>query len=154
MNKFKKMMLQSNAQQQQNMLNHYQKMPTIFDIFNRPLEDFSFFKDSGFQDSFKVDIEDCDDHYELKADLPGVKKEDIKLDFNDGVLSIKAAHHQNKNEKQNNFVLNERFEGTYERSFSFEDVDENNINAAFVKGELDVSLGKIAKSPKLEIKIH
>ena len=83
MNKFKKMMLQSNAQQQQNMLNHYQKMPTIFDIFNRPLDDFNFFKDSGFHDNFKVDIEDFSDHYELKADMPGVKKEDIKLDFDE-----------------------------------------------------------------------
>ena len=154
MNKFKKMMLQSNAQQQQNMLNHYQKMPTIFDIFNRPLEDFSFFKDSGFQDSFKVDIEDCDDHYELKADLPGVKKEDIKLDFKDGVLSIKAAHHQNKNEKQNNFVLNERFEGTYERSFSFEDVDPQNIEASFDEGELKIKLNKLEKNPSVNIKIN
>ena len=126
--------------------------PTLFDLLSSNIGSWPF--TNTVNESFSWDIEDCDDHYELKADLPGVKKEDIKLDFNDGVLSIKAAHHQNKNEKQNNFVLNERFEGTYERSFSFEDVDENNINAAFVKGELDVSLGKIAKSPKLEIKIH
>lgn len=154
MNKFKKMMLQSNAQQQQNMLNHYQKMPTIFDIFNRPLDDFNFFKDSGFHDNFKVDIEDFSDHYELKADMPGVKKEDIKLDFDEGILSIKAAHHQSKNEKQNNFILNERFEGTYERSFSFENADPQNIEASFDEGELKVKLNKLQKKASVNIKIN
>ena len=125
--------------------------PTLFDLLSSNIGSWPF--TNTVNESFSCDIEDKGDHYSLKADLPGVKKEDIKLDFQNGVLTIKAVHHQ-RSGGNSKYILNERYEGTYERSFSFEDVDENNINAAFVKGELDVSLGKIAKSPKLEIKIH
>ena len=125
--------------------------PTLFDLLSSNIGSWPF--TNTVNESFSCDIEDKGDHYSLKADMPGVKKEDIKLSFQNGVLTIKAVHHQ-KNGGNSKYILNERFEGTYERSFTFEDVDENNINAAFVKGELDVSLGKIAKSPKLEIKIH
>ncbi len=147
MNKFKKMMLQNNAQQPQNM-------PTIFDIFNRPLDDFNILKGNNSQDNFKVDIEDCKDYYEFSADLPGVKKEDIKLNFEDGILSIKAVHHQNESEQHNNFLLNERFEGSYERSFSFEDVDPQKIEASFTQGELKIKLCKLQKNPSVNIKIN
>ena len=70
-----------------------------------------------------------------------LRKEDIKLNFQDGVLTIKAVHHQKATENQG-YILNERCEGVYERSFSFEDADVDNINAAFVTAELDVSISK------------
>ncbi len=125
--------------------------PTLFDLLSSNIGSWTFANKNN--EGFSCDLEDKGDHYSLKADLPGVRKEDIKLDFQNGVLTIKALHHQ-KHGDNSKYLLNERFEGIYERSFSFEDVDENNINAAFVKGELLVSLAKIAKSPKHEIKIH
>ena len=130
------------------MFNH---TPTIFDLFATPLSAWPMSKHD--EPSFYCDIEDKGDHYQLKADLPGVKKEDIKLNFQDGVLTIKAVHHQKATENQG-YILNERCEGVYERSFSFEDADVDNINAAFVKGELDVSIGKNKSSEAHAIKIH
>lgn len=157
MNKFKKMMMQGSEQERQEMLNRFNKnrVPTIFDLFNRPLDDFAIAnKVDDFVDEFLADVKDAGDHYEFKADLPGVKKEDIKLDFTDGVLTIKANHHKNKEEKKDNFILHERAYGVYERSFSFDDVDSNNIEASFTNGELCINLGKMKKAQKCTIKIN
>ena len=76
--------------------------PTIFDIVRslaRPVSEFADHIDSTFKDdeaeagdSFRADLCDLGDHYELKAELPGVRKEDIEMSFNDGVLSVKAKH--------------------------------------------------------------
>ena len=130
--------------------------PTIFDLLSRSLDSFGTPLKTYQNESFCCDIEDMGDHYQLKADLPGVKKEDINLSFKDGVLTIKAVHHQKKNKvkEQEIFLLNERNEGVYERSFEFEEADEKNIYAAFVKGELDVNIGKIKQEKEKLIKIN
>ena len=83
----------------QNMNRHNYGMPTIFDIFSRPLTDFETMFSQMPEDNIKLDVQDCGDHYQIKADMPGVKKEDIKLDFDEGNLIIKAEHHTNKEKK-------------------------------------------------------
>jgi HSP20 family protein len=155
MNKMKKMMLQNQDFERQHENHQYQgRVPTIFDLINRPLDDLSLFSNFDKGTKFKVDIEDKSDHYELKADLPGVNKADLKLNFNEGVLSIKANHHSAKEEQQEHYLLHERIEGSYERSFSFEDVDAQNIEASFNDGELSVKLPKRAKAQEHAIKIN
>ena len=76
--------------------------PTIFDIVRslaRPVSEFADHVDNSFKgddtesgESFRADLCDLCDHYELKAELPGVRKEDIEMSFDDGVLSVKAPH--------------------------------------------------------------
>ncbi len=68
--------------------------PTLFDFFSRPLSAFSGFDME--EGGFKADVLDKGDHYQVKAEMPGVKKEDIKLSFDDGVLTIKAEHNTEK----------------------------------------------------------
>ncbi len=123
--------------------------PTIFDLFASPLSEFgSFFSPLLKEDSIKVDLKDCGDHYQLKADMPGVRKEDIHVDFKDGTLSISASHNKSSEKKDDSgYIVRERTSGSYFRSFYFDDVDaaEGNINAAFANGELDVSLKKQEK---------
>lgn len=135
--------------------------PTIFDLFSRPLADFDFFGAPSRQENdeqslmMNTDVLDKGDHYQLKTDLPGVKKEDIKLDFNDGVLTISAERKFEKNENgKHGYVMHERTEGCYSRQFRFDDVDPNEINAAFVNGELDISLKKAVKSQGKKISIN
>ena len=71
-------------------------VPTLFDFFSRPLSAFSGFDmENG---GFKADVVDKGDRYQVKAEMPGVKKEDIKLSFDDGVLTIKAEHNTEKKE--------------------------------------------------------
>ena len=79
--------------------------PTLFDFFSRPLSAFSGFDME--EGGFKADVLDKGDHYQVKAEMPGVKKEDIKLSFDDGVLTIKAEHNTEKkqgNEKKGYLV--------------------------------------------------
>ncbi len=134
--------------QKANELNSRFGMPTIFDFFSRPISDFSDLFPSGLED-MRMDVKDCGDHYQLKADLPGVKKEDIKVDFNDGNLTISAEHHKSseKNDK-NGYIIKERSSGMYQRSMHFADADAKNINAAFANGELDIRIDKLANENK------
>lgn len=127
---------------------------TIFDFFNRPITDFDFFKGKNGFDNFKVDIKDVGDAYEIKADMPGVNKEDIKLDYEDNVFTISATHHSNKEETdENGYVVRERQEGTYKRSFAIDDIDEQNIEASFDQGVLEVKMVKKQKKEKKYIAI-
>lgn len=135
---------------------------TIFDLFSKPLSELDIFEPFGNitkrftqYDNFKIDVKDENDKYVVEADLPGTKKEDITLDFNDGVLSIRAVHHENKEEGDaNKYLLRERTVGQYERQIALEDVDENSINASFTDGILQITLPKVKKETKRKITIN
>ena len=116
--------------------------PTLFDWFARPLADFDIFKGQDMPE-MKTDIVDKGDHYELKSEMPGVDKKDIKLSFNDGVLTVNATRNEQKDEKnKDGFVMHERSEGSFERQFSFDDADPDGINASFNNGLLKVEIRK------------
>ncbi len=108
--------------------------------------------------AFSTDIKDNGDHYTLEADLPGVKKDDIKLDLTDNVLTINAERHSEYEEKdkKGNYVRCERSYGSYQRSFDTTGIDTDNIEAEFVDGVLKLTLPKIKEvkpeSRRLEIK--
>ncbi|MFA5471701.1 MAG: Hsp20 family protein, partial [Acholeplasmataceae bacterium] len=59
-------------------------------------------------DTFKVDIREEDNAYLIEADMPGVKKEDIHLDYHDGLLNISIKHEESKEEETKNYVHRER----------------------------------------------
>lgn len=122
---------------------------TIWDLFNRPLNSFGdYLPTMKAFESVTTDVKDCGDHYEVTMDLPGVKKEDIKVDFSDDVLTISAAHNQEEEsrEEQQKYLLRERVSGTYVRRLSFGDVDPARIDAVFEQGVLKVTLGKAQQS--------
>lgn len=112
----------------QNMNRNNYGMPTIFDIFSRPLTDFETMFSQMPEDNIKLDVQDCGDHYQIKADMPGVKKEDIKLDFDEGNLIIKAEHHTNKEKKDaEGYLIKERSSGVYQRTLHFIDADQKKL---------------------------
>jgi HSP20 family molecular chaperone IbpA len=105
------------------------------------------FEDS-FLDDYKnmpimnADIIESDHGYELQIDLPGVKKEDIKIDIDEGILNISASI-SGENEENRNYIRKERFKGEVKRSFSIdENILENDINASFENGVLYLNLPK------------
>ncbi len=108
--------------------------------------------------AFSTDIKDNGDSYTLEADLPGVKRDDIKLDLTDNVLTINAERHSEYEEKdkKGNYVRCERSYGSYQRSFDTTGIDTDNIEAEFVDGVLKLTLPKIKEvkpeSRRLEIK--
>lgn len=129
---------------------------TIFDLMTRPISDFGLFSSPIFQDepNFKVDLKDGGDHYELVADLPGVKKDDIKLNFEEGVLSISAETHSELNKKDDHgYVVQERSYGTMQRRFYLADADEQKAEASYENGVLKLTLGKKVPATRKSIAI-
>ena len=108
----------------------------FFDDFFRP-----FFGQSAMG-GMKVDVEDKDDHYELTADLPGVSKENLKVDVEDGVMTISAAMNQETEDKESHYVYRERRTGSVSRSFRLDGVREDGITAEFKDGVLKMILPK------------
>lgn len=103
-----------------------------------------------------VDIQETDKEYLIKAELPEVKKEDVKVTLKDGILNLEGERHQEKEEKNKKFHRVERSYGKFVRSFTVpEDVDEKHIQADFKEGVLNVHLGKSenVKPKTVEVKV-
>ena len=92
--------------------------------------------------SFRTDVKDTGDAYKLEAELPGFKKEDIKIDIEDDCLTISAERSLNKDEEKPNFIKRERFYGSYSRSFDVSGIDVDKISAAYTDGVLTLDLPK------------
>ena len=103
-----------------------------------------------------VDIQETDKEYTVKADLPDVKKEDVKVELMDGVLTIQGERKQEKEEKGKKFHRIERQYGQFVRRFALpNEVDAAMIQAEFKDGVLNVRLPKsaTAKPRSVEVKI-
>ena len=103
-----------------------------------------------------VDITEDDKEYLIKADLPEIKKEDVKITVQDGVLSLSGERKYEKEEKGKKYHRVERSYGSFERNFTVPaDAEEGKVSAQFKDGVLMVHLpkGEIAKPKRLEIKV-
>ena len=99
----------------------------------------------------KTDIREKDMSYLIDVDLPGFEKENIKMEIENGYLTIVATTNTNKEEKEEGkYVRKERYYGTCSRSFYVgEDVESEDIKASFRNGTLSVEVPK--KDVKKEI---
>ena len=97
---------------------------------------------SSFSTNFCADIKDLGNAYVIEAELPGLTKEDIKLDLNGDVLTIAAVKKEEMSEDRSNYIRRERRYGTFTRSFRFEDIKKDDINAKFENGILRITLPK------------
>ena len=114
----------------------------MFDNFER-----KFFGNTAANlPAFRTDIRDQGDKFLLEAELPGFDKEDIQLELTDGILTIKAEHKENSEEKNDKgeFVRRERRYGSFSRTFDVSGIDENAITASYKSGILELSLPKQA----------
>lgn len=103
-----------------------------------------------------TDIYEDKDKYTIKIDLPGIKKEDVKISYVDGRLSISGERVQESEHKDSKWHRIERSFGKYYRSFNLpEHIQEDKINAEFKDGQLTVSVPKAeeAKPKEIEIKV-
>jgi len=103
-----------------------------------------------------VDITETDDEYLIKAEIPEVKREDVKVSVENGVLTMQGERKQEKEEKGKKFHRMERYYGSFLRTFTVPDnVDETKVRAEFKDGLLNVHLPKTEKAkPKaIEVKV-
>lgn len=104
----------------------------------------------------RIDILDQDKQYEITAEMPGVKKQDLQVTLNNGVLTIEAESRQeNKEEQQGKLIRQERRYGKFMRSFNLGDsVQEDDIQASFNDGVLKLTVPKAATPPSQERRIE
>ncbi|MBM4123627.1 MAG: Hsp20/alpha crystallin family protein [Nitrospira sp.] len=120
-------------------------------------------KDGGKDEAMRVaewaplvDIVEDEKEYLIKAELPEVKKEEVKVSVEDDVLTITGERKYEKEEKGKKYHRVERAYGSFERSFTLpEDADGTKVNAEFKDGILKVHVGKSekAKPKSVEIKV-
>lgn len=113
--------------------------------------------DKAMEWSPAADISETDKEYVVKAELPGVKREDVKVTQADGVLTIEGERKYEKDEKSETTHRVERFFGTFSRSFSLpDDIDSKSIRAETKDGVLNVHIPKLKmEKPKpVQIKVE
>lgn len=128
----------------------------MWDSFN------DFFSDNFFAPArsdihqFRTDIRDTGSSYVIEADLPGFKKEDIKVDYDNNYLTIEAFRENESKEEKENYLRQERNYGHFIRRFFVEDLNVSKIDAAFKDGVLTLNCPKliIEKTDRMKIEIH
>ena len=102
-----------------------------------------------------VDIHEGDKEITLKADLPGIKKEDVHLDIDDGVITLKGERKFEKEDKQDNYHRIERSYGSFHRSFTLPStVDRDKIKAKYSSGILEITLPKTEEAKPKSIPVE
>jgi HSP20 family protein len=132
---------------------------TGFDDLYNALDDF-FFNDNWRNNrissigSFKIDIQENDNEYVVEAKLPGVKKEEIGIDLDEGRLNISVAREENVNEEKKNYVYRETKHSSMNRSIYLENAKSDGVKAKLDNGVLYIKVPKQEKpntSRKIEI---
>ena len=131
-------------------------MPSLFtenlfdDFFNDFDEDFFGKKNPLYgkhaRNMIKTDVRETDTTYEVDVDLPGCKKEDINVNYENGYLKISTSKGLDKDEKDKDgrYIRQERYVGNMTRSFYLGDIPKEDIKAKFDNGELMISVPKEA----------
>jgi len=102
-----------------------------------------------------VDIKENDDNFVIVADIPGVKPEDIEVQMDNGVLTIKGERETEKKEEGEDYKRIERNFGSFYRRFSLPDTaDPEKVTAASDHGVLQITVGKQERSQPKKISVH
>ena len=95
----------------------------------------------------KTDVRETEDTYEVDIDLPGFKKDEIKVDLKDGYLTVSAAKGLDRDQQDKNgkYIRQERYAGACSRSFYVGDVEAADVSAKYEDGILRITLPKHVK---------
>jgi len=118
----------------------------IWDIenaFNEFFDNLPMHKFFGGHHPIRADIRETDKEYVIEAEIPGVNKEDIKIDLRDDVLTIQVERNEQIDEERDNYIRKERRYGSYSRSFYVQDIDQDGVKAKYNNGILTITLPKL-----------
>ena len=94
----------------------------------------------------KTDIKEGENEYTLEIEMPGIKKENVKIELSKGYITISAENNNEVEEKEKNYIRKERHYGSFTRSFYVGDkVEMNDINASMDNGILSITVPKEEK---------
>ena len=114
---------------------------SLTDLFDNFFNDDFTAAFNGSND-IKADVRETNEAYLVEAELPGVNKDDLRLDYDNNYLTISAMKNETFEDRQDNYLRQERHYGQIARSFYFDNVDKNQIQARFQNGVLDIILPK------------
>jgi HSP20 family protein len=104
-----------------------------------------------------VNIEETDKEFKVDLCVPGMKRDDFKVDVENGTLNISSEKEEEKKEDDKNYKRREYYYNKFSRTFQLpENIDENNINAKYDNGVLQITIPKKEvkdAKPKKEIKV-
>ncbi len=101
-----------------------------------------------------ADVKEYDDHYELELELPGFRKEEVKVELEDGYLKVSAEHskEQEKKDDEGKYIRRERRVGRLQRNFYVGNrVQKEGVKATFENGVLALNVNKETDEAKKEL---
>ncbi|HEY5564167.1 MAG TPA: Hsp20/alpha crystallin family protein [Rhodothermia bacterium] len=102
----------------------------------------------------RVDLSETESEFRILLDLPGMKKDDVTINFESDMLTISGERRDETSREDANYYRTERFYGRFSRSFTFpKAVEIDAIGAAFEDGVLTVKVPKAAESKPRKITI-
>ena len=130
----------------------YATLPTGFEDFYNVLDDF-FTDGPGVRrnldrDTFKLDVEDTPEAFKIYAEMPGVKKDEIGLELNDGILTISVKKEEKSEEEKKNYLHRERRSISMSRKIHLTEARADGIKAKLEDGVLCIVLEKERKTNK------
>ena len=129
-------------------------MPRLFNenlfqnFFDFPFADFGSYQEAGLM---STDVKEGNQGYEVTMNLPGVQKEDVKAELQDGYLTIHANSNKEETDSSGRYIRKERYSGSCSRSFYVGDqITEEDIKARFENGTLKLLIPKKEAAPQVE----
>jgi len=134
-----------------NVLGFRSEFDRLFDsFFNMPEEEETSL--AAFAPA--VDIEEKEKEFVITAELPGLSKNDIKINMKENLLTISGEKKQEKKTEKDNYHRTERIFGSFQRTFRLpENTDHENISAEYTDGVLNVTILKLKESIAKQIDI-
>ena len=125
---------------------------TLHDKSQRYFDDFSNFGFNMNENFYpRIDISEDKNNFNVSAEIPGVKKENIKITLQDNILTIEGEKKKETEQKEKNFYRSERMFGSFKRSFTLpEEVDSDSVEAKFEDGMLHIQMKKLIPKVKSE----
>jgi len=141
--------------------NPWREMPTLHNRINRMFDD-PFFSIDRLADEDglgmwnpAVDLYEKDDHLIIKAELPGINKDDIKVDLKDRVLTLSGERSYDNEVREENYYRRERSFGKFQRAFTLPaEVDAEKIKAEFKDGVLQIEVPKPENQKAKRVAVH
>ncbi|MDZ7359272.1 MAG: Hsp20/alpha crystallin family protein [candidate division KSB1 bacterium] len=130
-------------------------VPSIFSVFERPLlRDLFDGEERAVTYAPRVDVVENKENFVVRAELPGMKKDEVQLTLENNVLTLSGEKRQEEKRDEGNYHLRETRYGKFERSFRLTDnIDRSNITADYKDGVLTITLPKTKESQRKEIAI-
>jgi HSP20 family protein len=137
-------------------ITRYNPLEDLLSDFGRGFWVKPFASPAGTELKMKIDVKEDDKTFTVKAEIPGVKKEDIQIDVDDNQVSLRAeVKHEKEEKKGEKVVYSERSYGMVSRSFTLpSDVEAEGAKAEYKDGVLNLTLQKKSGSAAKRISVQ